>query len=336
MGYILVLACAAACISAVCAAPGHKLRRHRELQRSWHSHASNENRSHSLHSHGRQGPELLQGHDDVRRSCDPILHDQPNFSARVKEAPLVFLHVGKTGGTNVKTRLRGRVDESVLLLGHNDSHHVLSRCQHYPEAKFGIFVRAPAHRFVSAWLSRYTKGAPDYYDEWSPEEAFAFKRFKSPDELACALKSQNYTTYKEARRAMKGIKHIHWDLHWYAGSQENFRRCLDNFVFVGRTEHFDYDMMKLYHLLDSKGLLRPLVQAAAVSKHASDPELDEFRLLGACAVNALRDWYFQDYEIIGKFVHHGLLHSTYIDEVASMDSPPAAGKSLYFREEHLQ
>lgn len=260
------------------------------------------------------------------------LNVHPGFDTLVKESSLIFIHVGKTGGTDVKYQLDGHVTKNVLLLGHNDSQYVLSHCQEYPEARFVIFIRSPVHRYVSAWLSRYTQGMPDYFSPWSPEERFAFTRFTTPSSLACALKSSEPDVRADAVRSIMAIKHTRCDLHWYAGSQENLAKCMDRFAFVGRTEHFKWDMKRFRRLLGAQNLVSTeFKHTSNLQKHASDPSLDALRDMDACAVEGVHEWYSKDYEIIEQLVNQSLVAPSYIKEMMAADAAPKSGVARYWQ-----
>ena len=79
-----------------------------------------------------------------------------------------LLHIGKTGGTALKTALAGAASPThVLIL---EDHPTRLRSVPVGE-RVAFFVRDPLTRFVSGFLSRQRKGRPRYFHDWSAEEA---------------------------------------------------------------------------------------------------------------------------------------------------------------------
>lgn len=123
--------------------------------------------------------------------------------------PVVYLlHIGKTGGTFLKTLLRtpgALTAEPVLFVpfGHNIRHDHLPR-----GAGFIFATRDPLTRFVSGFRSRLRKGRPATFRDWTRAEAAAFARFATPNALAEALSDDDPAARAAARAAMAGIKHV--------------------------------------------------------------------------------------------------------------------------------
>src|SRR5829696_3066808 len=122
-----------------------------------------------------------------------------------------FIHIGKTGGTALKSVLRPvfkagtetPLGPVIVHKGHS------FRLRDVPRGDKALFcVRDPVSLFVSAFDSRLRKGQPKFYFEWSPAEAEAFGRFPTPQALAEALASPDRRTRKQAEAAMRAIQHV--------------------------------------------------------------------------------------------------------------------------------
>jgi len=193
-------------------------------------------------------------------------------------------------------------------------------CGKYPNLRFVVFVRSPIQRFVSAWISRFDRDQ-EGHNPWTKEEEWGFTRFQSPAELACALTSPHAEVRQDASRAMMSSPHLHLDLYRYVGKFLNpKKRCLGNFLFVGRTEHIDEDVDRLSTLLEQRRVLqtRPSRQEA-VMRQGSD-KMRPYRMLNQCAVEGLREWYRRDYKVIQRFVKAGLLDKSYLSELEQVEA----------------
>jgi hypothetical protein len=209
-----------------------------------------------------------------------------------------MLHIGKTGGSAVKyalTRENAAIwtldtDSCFLRLhGHN------TKLRHIPKGEWVVFfVRDPATRYVSGFNSRMREGQPRHHFPWSAEEAIAFDKFSTPNELGRALSSDDDDTRRAAIHAMQSIVHVsssYWD--WFQ-SERYFLRRLPDLLFVGFQETLaeDFDALK------TKLALPPTTELPEgdVESHKSPRHLD--RTLDDTAMRNLHDWYARDYEFL--------------------------------------
>ena len=112
--------------------------------------------------------------------------------------------------------------------------------------EYAFFVRDPVRRFVSGFISRLREDKPLYYDKHSTIEAWAFRTFKTPNELAEALSSTNTDLRMSAIKAINNIKHTRWDIQYYLVSKQNLIANIDKVFFVGRTEVFGCGFSKVF------------------------------------------------------------------------------------------
>lgn len=147
-----------------------------------------------------------------------------------------LLHVGKTGGTYLKSVIRYNLaprQNRVVPLRHRHSTQDVFKSGG-SQARLAFVFRDPTARFVSGFYSRQRQGRPQYESIWNPGEAMAFSFFRSPDALACALDSDDPTEKSMAIFAMGQIRHFKRNYAQFFGSVEDFDRiapavtaCLD-------------------------------------------------------------------------------------------------------------
>ncbi len=152
------------------------------------------------------------------------------------DVPICILHIGKTGGTFLRSVLRHnrpRWTRDVRLNRH-DATRMGTLKRLGPEREFAFVTRDPVERFVSAFYSRLREGRPTFNSNWSAEEAIAYQWFEEAEELALALNSKDQRLYSAARFAMRHIQHLGQDHRWYLGSaldllaeREQIAMCVD-------------------------------------------------------------------------------------------------------------
>lgn len=243
--------------------------------------------------------------------------------------PYQFLHIGKTGGSTLKTEFAGMANLSLAeMLDHVPSGEALRTCT-TRQNKYIFFVRAPVSRYISGFISRLNYGnpaSPDYDPglAWSNEEKAAYEMFPTPDAMGCALNSSNATLRNAALTGITAIFHTGHDLAWYWRGLENLKACTDQVYFVGTQENFDEDVADLVKKLDSDNALLNTNYTAEVVRGTSDV-YDPLKNMSACAVTNLRQYYREDYEIIEHLVAAGKLPESYLAEIRSVDVPTLKG-----------
>jgi hypothetical protein len=207
---------------------------------------------------------------------------------RDRREPLHILHPGKTGGTALKQALLDHGDASrYRLLPHG--HDVT--LSHVPVGEKLIFtVREPLSRFVSAFNGRLREGRPRYHYPWRQEEQLAFASFKTPDQLASALTSDDEAERRQAECAMRGIGHLNTLYSYWFGDQEAFLSRLPDLYFIGFQEQLDAD----FELLKRKlGLPQEAsLSGDATVAHRTPASFDQ--RLSDVARSNLERWYEYD------------------------------------------
>jgi hypothetical protein len=162
--------------------------------------------------------------------------------------PLNVLHIGKTGGTALKHVLRANEAASryqLLFRGHEVT---LADVPH--DEPFMFLIRDPLSRFVSAFNGRLREDRPRYHYPWRDEERVAFALFKTPDELAVALSSDDAERRTQAEEAMHGIGHVNTPYTFWFRDDATFRKRLGDVFFIGLQDRLDEGFELLKRKLD--------------------------------------------------------------------------------------
>jgi hypothetical protein len=136
----------------------------------------------------------------------------------------VFLHIGKTGGSFLKSMLSDLLLEHdhLVLCGHGDT--LISTAQTHGRArKLAFLFRDPAERFVSGFNSRMRQGRPTYDIVWTTAEAASFSFFERPNDLAEALESADERLCSAAHFAFNSIFHLKHDYRHFLHSSAALR-----------------------------------------------------------------------------------------------------------------
>ena len=146
------------------------------------------------------------------------------------DTSLCLLHIGKTGGTCLKSILRHnstKLPESLKILNHSDT-LVSTRKELGPKRQLAFIFREPAARFRSGFMSRLRQGRPVYESLWTNEEAIAFNWFATPNSLAEALGSEDDRLRSAALFAMRHIRHIKLSYKYFLGGVDRLQKEGDN------------------------------------------------------------------------------------------------------------
>lgn len=214
--------------------------------------------------------------------------EAPAESAPEKEV-LHFLHIGKTGGTAIKYALANTPSTECYTL---KLHRHRTRLRNIPEGeKVMFFVRDPIARFVSGFYSRMRQGQPRYANPWKEGEEEAFALFKTPNELAMGLASEDEERRLAAVEAMKKIGHVrssYWD--WFE-NEEYLHSRFGDLYYIGFQENSREDFEAIKRKLRLPAALQ--LPTDDVEAHKTPGDLD--RRLEPTALQALREWYARDY-----------------------------------------
>lgn len=206
-----------------------------------------------------------------------------------------MLHIGKTGGSYAKHVFASMPDtrELVRVLPHS---FTLDKAVNVFGGQPVIFsVRDPFDIFVSGFYSRLRRGRPTYNIPWTPGEAAAFTRFRSPNALAEALSADNDEMKESARAAMKSIWHVNRCLRYYLRSVAALRRHKSRVPFILRQDSLDADI-ELF--LAKNGIGPHAFNRNDAVKHSNPADLD--KTLSDGARENLAAWYRIDLNLYAE------------------------------------
>jgi hypothetical protein len=203
-------------------------------------------------------------------------------------AVIHFLHIGKTGGTAIRHALRRhRTTPRYGLILHDHG----TRLMDVPAGdRIVIFLRDPVSRFVSGFHSGQRQGRPRFFVPWTADEAAAFERFATPNELALALSSDDPVRRAHAEEAMHSIRHVKFPLTDWLGSEDYVRSRLPDMFFIGFQETLAADFERLKARLGLAGDVR--LPDDDLAAHRNPRHLDT--ALDPAATRNLERWYAAD------------------------------------------
>jgi hypothetical protein len=178
---------------------------------------------------------------------------------------LAFIHIGKTGGSTIRTILnKKKIKTTEYHLNKNYNIH---------HKKYIIWIRNPIGRFVSAFNHCYHSLSTDPNDIkkfdlkhcltptkmkdsinrnyiFSPEYDKLFKNFNSANHLAESLTSSDIELQKKAKLLMQcKEEHLFKGIGWYLNNGNFIKNNKDKILFVGKTETMKDDIRSLSKIL---------------------------------------------------------------------------------------
>ena len=174
---------------------------------------------------------------------------------------IVFIHIGKTGGTTIDRLLRGKLE--------NYREYHLNIKYKSADEEYIIWLRNPISRFVSAFNHSLYAVRKDvstmktfnlktcllpYWLEKKKTRGFTFskkyddlvKLFKSPNDLAEALSSSDTNLKSLAVNLMNmECEHLFKGIGWYLDNGVFVNKNNSRIRFVGRLENMKEDIAKL-------------------------------------------------------------------------------------------
>jgi hypothetical protein len=198
-----------------------------------------------------------------------------------------FLHIGKTGGTAVKSALGNASDGAYDLVLHA---HGTRLEQVPPGDRFFFVLRDPVERFVSGFYSRHRQGRPRYRSPWSPEEERAFQHFDTPEALGIALSSSDSDARAQALAAMRSIAHVRDSYSAWFKDEGYFESRLDDLLAILWLPDLEVTFPQLCALLGVSPA--PALPADDIGAHRNPAGLD--RTFSATSRANLERWYTED------------------------------------------
>ncbi len=209
-----------------------------------------------------------------------------------------FFHIRKAAGTAIRAAVSSRnnlvgsmvVSNGYVFLMHG---HDFTIKDLKPGEYFFFATREPIGRFVSGFYSRLRQGQPKNFNPWTPGEVVAFDIFKTPNELAEAMTSEDDQLRKNAMTAMQEIRHVnssYWD--WFVDEktfEENRNRIL--YILNQKGLNDDFRNFQLMYNIDLGELPNDPVKAHRKPDNHKD-ELSEL------AKSNLKKWYAREYAFL--------------------------------------
>jgi hypothetical protein len=229
---------------------------------------------------------LVRAYRLLKREATGLIH-------RIQGRRIVhLLHIGKTGGTAIKSVLKGQEHSGDYELVLHEHEFAL---KHVPFGEKVIFVvRDPISRFVSGFYGRKRQDLPRHNVPWDPGEEVAFRQFDTPNELALALTDESAERRAAAVEAMKNILHLkspHWK--WFQ-DEAYFIKRKEDILFIGFQDSLNDDFERLKKVLNlPEGVRLP---DDDVSAHKNPAQND--RRLDDEAIRNLKAWYYKDYKFL--------------------------------------
>jgi hypothetical protein len=243
--------------------------------------------------------------DKLRRARNQSLFRLPLgllMALPLAPTPINFLHVGKCGGSEIRTVLSWLSGESKTIHFPLHSHKV--QVSDLPKSQgYLINTREPVSRFVSAFYFRQEPqlGPQSRQRPQSIDEVKAYSHFSTPNELAEAL-SPSSKLFPEAVRAVESIGHIRRPLTFQFGGHPAWR-----------TEKPPLAVLCQHHLNEDLRFLAQLVLGPASGKKLDNMPEPQYRLRQAyerspavskVGIQNLKDYFPGDFLVYEFLISH--------------------------------
>lgn len=209
-----------------------------------------------------------------------------------EDPPLCLLHIGKTGGTYLRSLLRYNKDRwtrPLKLLRHSAT--LVNTAENFGnDRQLAFTFRDPTERFVSAFHSRMRQGRPTYQFNWSAAEAAAYLWFESAEDLALALISEDERRKSAAIFAFDAIEHLKSNLAAFLQSARDLNLGQDQIVMCVDVADLDAKLPLVLKCLGVPSFEMP----PNPKRHASPTPLPP---LSAGAEAALRCFWAEEYAL---------------------------------------
>ena len=234
---------------------------------------------------------------------------------------VVFLHVGKNGGTTVDKFFHtyGKSFAPKRCCGHGNILGSRPLTAGNSSTCYVTLVRDPIERWLSGYLSRFRSGCPAHCNR-APEQEWIWKEFPTPNHLGEAFSSLNNSIKVRSLLAHRRIDHMHKGFAHYL---PNLDAHVHEIMYVGKTCTLHDDLLPLALTVARIQGSVPLKSVyAAVKSFHSRPGLDHqhendakaLEYLSPLARENLKVLLHKDFEILAKLKNYRLIASANISE----------------------
>jgi hypothetical protein len=176
-----------------------------------------------------------------------------------KKKPLNFLHIGKTGGTSIRSLITHRSNKVFrirerLLWRYYPIIHFHKDCRNAFQEKTNLafFIRNPFDRFYSAFHRGKNPGNL-HGDPMTPGIMELHEQFDTFQSWLEALGLNKASEMKRRAIELQVLdNNLRMDYKFYFTNKESIERKKKDIVFIGETERFDSDLDNLRTLLGAK------------------------------------------------------------------------------------
>lgn len=213
--------------------------------------------------------------------------------SRIKGKKIIhFIHIGKTGGSALKSSLKNHTQGNhYYLFLHN--HNI--KLKHIPKGdKIIFFLRHPVSRFISAFNSKKRRNLGEgRYKHLGIEANFAkiTSYFSTPSELAEALSSESTDLKNLALFALENIQHFK-SVFDYLHSKKYVISRQSDIILIGYQETLSNDFNEIKKILNMPNqiqLISDELQAHKTPKHYS-------KKMSSLAISNIENYYKFDIE----------------------------------------
>ena len=247
----------------------------------------------------------------------------------------MIIHIGKCGGSNIVKKFRENHNLYVININHlndykkkipnkikNGKYIISYHCGSQKNKKLtnllkdnniAILIRDPITRFISIFFHyyrSYTKGVLDksYY--------YIYERFKTPNQLAEALNSENLNDKKIALSAFRVITHLRYDFNYYLGKDRiNYIHNNNNKVFIIRQEYYKNDFKLYYDYIIKKLNLENRFDKFFSDIKNNTDEYKNLKNLSEKAISNLKKKMISDYIILDELCKYNFISKEYLNSL---------------------
>lgn len=233
------------------------------------------------------------------------------YIEQFKNKNIKFIHIGKCGGTNIINKFK--LPQIHMRIPKDNEAN-----------KYIIWIRNPLDRFVSAFF--YSKDIVNHmfdniiYEDRkktilqrnysiSEEYDYLLNKFKTANDLAEAIDSDNYALQESAIKLMNHQEeHIYKGIGFYLRNGDFVKNNYNKILFVGSVENMEDDILKLSKLINKNNNSNKFNRknlnkhSKFLSKRAIKNLLNFYKDTDYKALNALYEY---------KFINKSLLDSYY-------------------------